>query len=221
MPFEMDAPDADTMDKGGTYLATPGTYHFKIDHVDEHPVGRDKQLLDGFRVELSVLDGPRDTDGNCLEASKKIDITFFNPKLNSKDNGEFARRKQAAFLIAAGLIDNSKLGQRVSVELSHAINRQLVAEVERGTDEHGQPKKFLELAFANIYHVDDPKAASCPKNAKALALLPKELRRDPVSFKAATASGGNGAAKEQPAKQETKAAAAASAADAGVNLDDI
>ncbi len=218
MTFEMDAPDQETMNKGGTYLATPGMYHFKIDHVDDKPTDRSGQLVEGFKVELSVLDGPRDGNGKCLEESKKIDIIFFNPKINSRDNGEFARRKQAAFLLATGLIDPTKLGQRVSVHLADAINRQVVAELERGKDEAGNPKKFLELAFTNIYHVDNPKAASCPKNAKALGLLPKELRRDAASF--GTAQGSS----SKPA--ETKAAKPApapkqDAAAMGVNLDDV
>ena len=40
------------------------------------------------------------------------------------------------------------------------------------------------MNYANIYHVDDPRAAAFPKDKEALALLPAELRKKPEFFDA-------------------------------------
>lgn len=172
MTFEM----PDEFSSGGNFLNEPGKYHCSIIEGDESPTyrGGDKkgQLIDGFRVELSVLSGPN--------AGKTTDITFYNPKLNSKDGGKFSLQKQAAFLIASGLVHPSKLGQKVDVKLEDAADRQVLVEFESSGDDG----KYIDLAWANIYHVDDPKAKDYPRDQKAIDLLPKSMRLDASVFDA-------------------------------------
>ncbi len=183
MGFALDMPDREDIANTANFLSKEGTYHFLVTHVDEQPVSKkDQSAVDGFAVEFSVLDGER-VNGECPEKGKKMDLVFFNPKLNGADGGKWARAKQGAFVIAAGLVDETKCGQRIEIDLEKAVNSQVVATVQHGTDQAGAKKRFLELTYANIYHVDDPRAADCPKDAKALALIPKALRRDPASFK--------------------------------------
>lgn len=187
MPTAFDMPSQEDMATGGNYLDEPGTYHLQITHVDEQPTSKGSTAIDGFRIELSVVEGP--------QKDKETDIIFFNPKQSSKDQGKWARNKQAAFLIAAGLVTEQQLGQRVEIDLKAAEGRQVIAELELGQAD-AKGKRFLELAWANIYHVDDPRVATAAKNAAALGLIPKSLRRDPASFATAKkdGAGSNGSA---------------------------
>lgn len=195
MPMTFDTASQEDMEtKDTNRLETDGIYHFSVDHVNEQPTGKGSAAIDGFQVELSVLtEGP--------EHGKTIKLTFFNTKQsNSEKANKWARSKITAFLESTCLTHESQRGQSVSVELSDAVGRQVIANVEHGQNEDGTPKKFMDLAYANMYHVDDPnqRAAKCSKNAKALALLPKNLRRDPASFanattgSAASSGGGSG-----------------------------
>jgi hypothetical protein len=181
----MEMPEQEELMGGGNFLGVAGSFHLQVTHVDEQPVSNEGKAIDGFKVEFSVLGGP--------EAGKKTDLIFWNPKSTGKDGGLWARKKQGAFLVASGLVDESKCGQQVNVELAHATNRQVVAELEFG-EEGAKGRKFLQLAWANIYHVDDPRASGVAKDAKALLMLPAALRRTADSFKPKSAANGQGSA---------------------------
>lgn len=211
MSYEVDMPDS--FEQDNTFLTEAGTYHFGILAVDEQPVSKAGQPLNGFRVSCSVLDGT--VQG---QAKREIDLLFFAPKPTDKNGGEFAKRKIARFALATGILSDPKPGQRVTLDLQEAAGRQFIAEVEHQKDQaSGQPTKFLQLAWANIWHVDDPEVRDVPKSAQALALLPPELRRKPESFQKAEpavrgGNGGNGSG--AAAQQQPKPAPA-------VNLDDL
>jgi hypothetical protein len=188
----MDMPDK--MEGDNNFLAEPGTYHFAVLAVDERPTNRDGKPLDGFKAHVCVLDGT--TAG---QAKKEMELMFFAPKLTDKNNGEFSKRKMARFAMACGILPQAAPGQRVTVDLQQAAGRQFVAEVERQTNQDGTVGKFLQLAWANIYHVDDPTVASVPKDAAALGLLPATLRKQQKDFeKAGSAAGGKPKAATQP-----------------------
>lgn len=174
MSFDFDAPE----DVGGSgkFLNEPGTYHLVVMKVHEGQMANGKPIS-GFCVSMSVLAGT--VEG---QNEKELDLTFFNGKLDSKDKGEFARKKQAAFLIATGLMTPTQLGQRgLHIDLAKAEGRQVVATLEHDNRE-GAEKKFLQLAFANIYHPDDPRAKEFPKNAEALNLVPADQRKNAEFF---------------------------------------
>lgn len=174
--FDMDMPD--DFEGGGNFLQEAGTYHLLVLRVDEAPTSKKGDLLDGFRVDCAVLDGT--TPG---QKDRQVELMFFRPKLSDKNGGEFAKRKQARFAIATGILGQATPGQRVTVDLQQAAGMQFVAEVEHQTDQQtGQPTKFLQLAWANIWHVDDPAVAQVPKDAAALELLPVQMRRSAESF---------------------------------------
>lgn len=189
--FEMEMPGS--FDTGGAFLSEPGTYHLAVMDVNEQPTSRDGKLLDGFRVEAEVLGGP--------QAKKQVELMFFNPKLTDKNNGEMAKKKQGRFVLATGVIQAAKPGEKVTVDLQLAKGRQFIATLaldDRGDD---NAKKFLQLHFADIWHVDDPTAAKCEFNQAAIKLIPANLRRSPESFakpdaksKAGGSAGGNGSA---------------------------
>jgi len=196
--MKYDAPD-DYETGGGNWLTEPGTYHLLVTSVTEEPKSRDGRLLDGFKVELCALEGTvRDKSGEFTEKNKTVDIMFWHPKLSDKNNGEFARKKQGRFFIATGLIDETVKGKSVEINLEQAVGHQIIATLEDRDSPDG--KKFLDLHFADIYHIDDPAAAKFPRSEKSLRLVPVSHRRDPKSF----ASGKNGGSSktQPPAKSE-------------------
>jgi len=200
--FELECPE--DIDGQSNFLTEPGTYHAVVIAVDEAPTSKAGVLLEGFRVEFAVLDGTV-----AGQKDKQFDIMFFKPKLTDKNGGEFAKRKQARFAIATGILPRAEPGKRVTVDLQQANGRQLVVELEHQKDmTTGEPTKFLQLAWANIYHVDDPAVAKVPKDATALSLLPDELRKKPADFA------------RQPVGQSNGKPPAAKSATA-VNLDDL
>lgn len=180
--FTYEMPTEEEMAAQGSYLKTPGRYLLHLTNIDEQPTTKEGKAIDGFKAEASVVGGD--------QAGKKTDILIRSPNPSHKDGGKFGRRVQASFLIAAGLVTNDQLGKAVTVELQDAINRMVVADLDFGTDEAGKPKKYLELSYSNIWHIDDPEVADFMKaHQKAISVLPKAHRRDPASFKAASANG--------------------------------
>jgi len=177
MSFGFDAPE----DTGGSskFLDQPGTYHLIIMAVHEGAMANGKPMTGGgFCATLSAVAGTVKE-----QEERELNMSFFNGKLDSKDRGEFARKKQASFFIAADLMTPGQLGQAgLKIDLQQAVGRQIVATLEVGKDKDGHPTKFLELSYANVYHVDDPRAANFPKCANSLALLPNSLRHDAAYF---------------------------------------
>jgi hypothetical protein len=212
--FDMDMPD--DFEGGGNFLQEPGTYHLLVLRVDEAPTNNKGDLLDGFRVDCAVLDGT--TPG---QKDRQTDIMFFRPKLSDKNGGEFAKRKQARFAIATGILGQATPGQRVTVDLQRAAGMQFVAELEHEIDKDTkQPKKFLQLAWANIWHVDDPAVSQVPKDAAALELLPAAMRRSAESFaKKDKPSGGAGSTAAKPQDKPTPPTQPPK--QAAVNVDDL
>ena len=103
---------------------------------------------------------------------------MFSPDQSKSDKSqEWARKKQTAFAIASGLVDLKKLGGKVQIDLQTAVGRQIIA-----TFEHDDSGKYMQLSYANIYHVDDPRTANFPKDKEALAIIPKDLRKDATYF---------------------------------------
>lgn len=189
-----DMPEQDELNSGANYLDVEGRHLLQITHVDEQPTSREGKALAALKVSLSGAAGPH--------AGKTVDLYFYEPKSSSKDGGKWARNKRAAFAIASGLIDESKLGQQVTIDVQAAVNRMVVCELEFG-EPNANGRKFLDLKFANIYHIDDPRVADFMKAyPKIVGMLPKEHRRDPASFKTASTNG-NGSS---PAPQSQPAA---------------
>lgn len=197
----------DTMDTGGgNWLIQPGTYHAVVTHSDEEPTNAKGEMLDGFRITFQALEGTvKGEDGKFTERDKTIDLVFFNGKLTDKNEGLFARQKQGKFFIATGLLTDEQLGTEVDINLENAIGRQVVMTLEE-QDGKGD-RKFLQLHFADIWHIDDPAAASYPKCQKSVKLIPTAHRRDPKTFEKK-----NGTTATKP-KPQTKTA--------DVDLDDL
>lgn len=171
----------DTVDTGGgNWLDKPGTYHLVITAADEQPTKRNGEMMDAFRVTCQAIEGTvRDANG-FTERDKTVDLTFWHPKLTDKNEGLFARQKQARFFLATGLLTDGQLGSEVDINLEDCVGRQVIATLEERDGDSG--RTFLDLHFADIWHIDDPAAAKFPKSDKAIGLVPPAHRRKPESF---------------------------------------
>lgn len=220
MAYTMDA--SETIESA-EWLKTPGVYHFQIERGNENPMTRDNRPRGGFALECSVLAGPQD--------GAKVNMHANEPNLSHKDGGEFAKKVQTRILVAIGMLNENHLGKRVSIEIEKdAPGRQFIARMD--FDDKDTEKKYLGLAGAQIWHIDDPSAPPCDRNLDAIKLLPANLRRDPASFKKKDSGNGGSAgsaAANKPAPPSGSDSAAApqtqvqqpAAAAAGVNLDDL
>jgi len=143
-----------------TMLDAGGKFHAVIKEVEENPILGDKPFR-GFQAELEIVSPKEHTE-------KTAKLLFGNPDLSHKDKGDFARSKQASFAIASNLVDLSKLGQSVDIDLSAAIGQHVLVELEMKASQRDPSKVYPELRYSNIYHVDDPRAKGYPRNEDAL-----------------------------------------------------
>lgn len=157
---------------GGKFLEEPGQYHMVIEDI-AHPARNHRgERIEGglFNVTMKVLAGS--VEG---QEDKEFSTTFFQPKADSKDGGEFARKKIDRFLLSANLIQEGDQGKQLDIDLESAKHVQLFVKLERKESKTG--KAFLDIAGASIYHVDDPDAKNWEKKQEALAIIPGKLRR--------------------------------------------
>ncbi len=165
-----DAPET-TDTGGGNFLRDPGTYHLICTSVEDPATNKDGGVLGGFRANFQVLAGS--TPG---QRDKTCDVIFWDPKLTDKNEGLFARQRQAAFYIATGIIKPQDLGKSgLTIDPEKAKGRQCVATFEI-------EDKFIRLHFCDLWHVDDPAAAKFPKDEKSLAMIPAALRLKDADF---------------------------------------
>ncbi len=165
MTLGFNAP-SDAGASGGNFLSEPGTYHCQVNGL-KHENGK-------VIAELAVITGTVEGQGD-----KTCNISFWDGKLTDKDDGNFARVKQARLFIACDLMTPAQLGGQVNIELEKAEGRQLIIKLEKNKNDD----RYLEVAGASVWHIDDPSAASYPKSAEALQLITdKKLRHDEAYF---------------------------------------
>lgn len=174
---------AEDVDLGTTYVNQEGTYHIVVTEIEDRPQDEGGREQDYLQVTGIILAGTVPS-----QAGRQVRLRFFPPNLNSRDQGKFAKKKLTRLFEAINFTNSETRGKNVAIELDHAIGRQFVAEVERQTYEvrhgkrAGQTAERYDLAFASIFHIDDPAVKDIPKEKTAIAQLPKALRRDAKSF---------------------------------------
>lgn len=234
---------------GADRIKVPGWYHVHVTEclADVTPKGNP---INGIFAEFSAFEGQP-------EAGKTTASTFFDPdplKAYDPASGlEYAdwkgsqdgkgwlmsEKKQLSFLVATGLINESQFGKALEYDTDDAKDRQLVIEVV--VDDRNVDKGYMQINYANTYHIDDPRVADLVKakklklNEAAIKLLPATMRRKPESFdlerlggrkQAANGNGANGhAANQQAAKQQAKelvgAGAGSPAGGSDVDLENV
>lgn len=144
-----------TEDNAGCYLAvvtasTHNGYRFK-DEI---------KLMDGFSFECEVIGGKNH--------GKSFQLKFYDPKPSSSDGGAFARRKQFSALVAVDICKPDQLGKDIEFFIREDDSNDkddfvagsiFYCELELGKS-NDEGKRYLDLRYANIYHVDDPRIAN-------------------------------------------------------------
>ena len=175
--MEFDAPES--VDSKSQFCTEPGTYHLIIMETLEGvmPDGKTTMTGGGFSLSFSILEGT--VKG---QVEKTIGIPFGNPGPEATDKGRLmSSQKRCALFIATDLMQPGQLGARgLKIDVDLSKGRQVIATFER--DARPGREKYLQLSYANIYHVDDPRAATFPKSQESLALIPKQLRHDAKYF---------------------------------------
>jgi len=176
LPFDIDT--TEDVGGGGGFMEKPGQYHFLVAKVGEDENRKGEVMTGGgFTVGLQCLAGTDESQVGCT-----MNIEFINGQAKHKDGGTFCRTKQTAFLIAAGIITPKQLGTKgLSVDLQKGVNAQVCAVLKLG-DPDDKGKQYLDLSFADIFHVDDARSKDIPKDKESLDLLPKEARHEESYF---------------------------------------
>lgn len=171
---------ADDLGSSGSLLQEPGFYHLLIEDIRDGKICGDQEKLiegGGLGVRFKAIHGPHaDHHLNCI---------FYDPQSSHKDGGKFARKKQTALLVAANVLPIESLTSEapVSYDENLARSQQVIAEFELGKP-NDQGKRYLDISFANIYHVDDPRVKAIEKSEAHLELIPKQFRRPEEYFAA-------------------------------------
>lgn len=184
MALTMDLPTAEEAAiSGGTFLELPGKYHVSVIHAEENAM-RGDTMVKGFMFEVAAHATESDA-AHQAEITKTIKLYFGNGDPAHKDGGKFAQSKQVAALIAANVISPSDLGKKgLKIDIESAKNHQFFVQLELGKAmETGKNvgKRYLDLAFAHIYHIDDPRAKAYPRSAELLEFA-KDFRRNEAFF---------------------------------------
>lgn len=187
MTLEIDQPES--IEGGGNFVDMPGMYHAAITGVDESPVSNAGDPLSALKLTLSILAGTVPS-----QVGRTFSLTLWHP--SAQDSSDMPKKKLTCFAIAANLIKDHVPGQRASVDPSQAMGQQLVLKLapkrkKNQTTGEWEDTDRLDLAYADIWHVDDEaiQKNSIPLCKKSLDLIPAGLRKATPVAAAANAAG--------------------------------
>lgn len=203
MGFAVDTADKEELaHSGGNTLVEPCIAHVIIVAVKDG-LGPNGAPIDGFTVELDVLAAkPVRSDVSPADlVGKKLNLTFWPPDLSKSEAAQsMTRRINTNFLLATNIITPDQLGKSFDVDPNLANGHQIIVRLEKQQKKEGDKwvdDKWLRVAFADIFHIDDPEVASVPKNVAALKHIQPQFRRKPEYF-AYKAKGHTQSAPRQP-----------------------
>ena len=173
----VNAPTASDMTEGGR-IDKAGVYHLLVKSVADGE-RTDGKAGEGFTIELQALAGD--------QADKSLKTFLVDPSPTHKDEGAFALKKQCAFLVAANAIAPAQLnGGELDFDPDHAAGHQVIAKLQFGKP-NDKGVSYLDIAGLDIYHVDDPRAPQCERNAEVLAIINPAHRKTAEYFAPLTA----------------------------------
>lgn len=183
--YEEEYQVGESLDRGTKYLdgTQPGCYHMVISAVH-----RPARNAEGMPIENALASVSCVVAAPLEHKDKLFDLTLWYPKMDAKDGGAFGQKKNDRFLAAIGAITPEMIKSKIRINWAGLAGRQFLVkleaterEIQKGKN-RGQKRAFLDVAFAEFYHVDDPEAGTdYPRNEQALKMLPKSLRRDAVA----------------------------------------
>lgn len=152
----------------GSRLQSEGWFHLQVDDVRHPPTKHDGSLIDNGYLQIASTVAAGTVPG-CENKQWELVLKYPDPA-----KPEFHQRRNDRTLIALGVIDPREPGKPVEFEPEDLLGRQFIAHIE-ASENNG--KTYYNLAYADIFHVDDPEVASHPKNEAMLKLIPANLRR--------------------------------------------
>lgn len=182
-------PGGDTSQGGGKFLreGDDGWHHVVITAAREGAVKSDGNPINNAmaQIECEVIASTVPT-----AVGKAWENTFFQPKLNGKDGGAFTKKVFDRFLMATSMATQEQLDNpesELDINMESMVGRQFI--VKLATEDGDNNKKYLRIAYADIFHVDDPAVKDQPKNEQYLKpdFFPPEWRWDPAKKAAAAA----------------------------------
>lgn len=200
----------DELTGGGDFLNVPGTYHLLIDRMRVGLSIKDEPM-DGTTVECTVLDG--DVAG---QAGKKINLTLWDIKMDRPiEDQSVTVRCLTNFFLATNVLQPKDLGEEVDIKPEESESHQAVIKLQyaqkKENGHYVEDRKFLRINFSDVFHVDDPAAASVPKDATALKVIDPKYRHDAAWFAFKE--------KKSPGSSNSKAAAGAASGGAASDFD--
>ena len=178
----MKIPTTETTQGEGGILDVPGTFHVVINEVLEGQTKKGK-AIDGLTVAFEVLDGTeKGKEGKVHTES------FFLPTLQDKDTSAAMKlRKITAMAVAGNVLTPEQLGTEAEIPVGEMIGSQMIVKFDHQMELDGEgkytiPSQYIQVAYSDLFHVDDPAVKAVPKNGEALGLIPKEHRHNEAWF---------------------------------------
>lgn len=180
--------DPSTLKGPSGFLDQPGSYHLLVENVKVGLNSKDEPF-NGTTVEVQCLGGS--VPG---QEQKKCDITLWDIDASKPETEQRQTVKRLwAFYIGTNVLQPVDMQSGdVDFDEKLAIDNQLIVKLQhkqKKSVENGKTvwrddpsSRFLEIAYADIFHVDDPDVASVPKNADAIAIIPKKHRHEKEWF---------------------------------------
>ena len=151
-------------DLEGRSIPDEGAYHLGVQKWEPKDSGK--------KIFFTVL------AGTVPDQEKKVFDDFFTkPSASNKDGGAFLTKRLTKLALATGLLSTNDLGKKVVVNWDQLPGRQFLAYVvhEKSVSE-GKTYTNARIDGLEMYRCNDPTAQHIPKNERALAMLPPELR---------------------------------------------
>ncbi len=155
---------------GGGWASEPGWYHVLITNMIYPPVDGQGQLISdcAFVVDCEIVEG---TDKSQIGKSR--DIRFYLPKSTDKNEGAFAKKKIDRFFVSVDLATEEQIINKVAIkpDLTQAVGHQFYVHLEKP-----EGKTYLQLAYSDVFHIDDPAVKDYPKSVAFLEKINPKFR---------------------------------------------
>lgn len=170
----------ETVHGEGGALKQAGTYHVVVNKVAEGESIKGTPI-DGLTVVFEVMGGT--SEG---QQGKTHTESFFLPTLQDT-KPEMKLRRFTAMAIAGNVLKPEQLGTDADIPFIEMIGHQMLVKFNHQMEKDGNgdytiETEYLQVAYSDLFHVDDPAVKDIPKNADALSIIPKEHRHNAEWF---------------------------------------
>lgn len=161
-------------------------------HVEDN-IGLHLMIVcEAYEDQKSTKDGLKAFDGisfvcECVGGKgngKRFNLDLLDGKQTHRDEGKSAKAKQAAMLIAVDLMKPEQLGKSIGYEVVDAEGSLFFVDLALG-EPGDNGKRYLNVNYSNIYHVDDPRVKKYKLDKlqeERIKAITKDFRHDEKYF---------------------------------------